>query len=356
MQKKGIKKKKGSLVKEHFLDTLHGKIIFSILCILLTVAGGVLIAGDVMLSKMNHVSLSSSKSDVSYIDVASVASESSEAFSIARNDAILGSSDVLNILLIGSDTRSNLSDGIYGNSDSMILLSVNKKTNRIKLVSFLRDLYVPIDGFKNKSRINAAFSVGGPELLISTIEKNFGVKIDKYACIDFAGFEKAIDCVGGVTVTLTEAEAKELTRNPGYFSVAKGIPQKVVAGTNKLNGCTALAYARIRHIDSDFKRTQRQRNVITSLMSSLKQSNPLTLFNISNEVFPLIQTDLTNDQIIQLGVVRGPALMSGEAEQLTIPAAGAYEDYVTPKKEQVLLPDLKKNRKLVQSFLYDDEG
>jgi LCP family protein required for cell wall assembly len=345
--------KKNGPAKKHFLDTLHGKIIYSVLCVIVTIAGGALIAGDVMLSRLNHVSLSDPKSKVSYVDVASA---DSETFSIERNDAILGSSDVLNILLIGSDTRSNLSDGEYGNSDSMILFSVNKKTNKLKMVSFLRDLYVSIDGFKSKSRINAAFSIGGPELLINTIEKNFGVKIDKYACIDFEGFEKAIDYVGGVTVNLTHEEVKELTKNPGrYYLQVKGSPQKVTVGTNKLNGCTALAYARIRHIDSDFYRTQRQRNVITSLMSSLKNSNPFTLMNIANEVFPLIQTDLTNDQILQLGVVRGPALMAGEAEQLTIPATGAYTDYETPKNEKVLLPDLEKNREIVQDFLYGDD-
>ena len=352
MQKSSRNSPKDSLVKKRFLDTLHGKIIFSILCVLLVAAGGVLIAGDALLSKMNHVALSSSKNKVAYVDVTS---ESSEAVNIQRNDAILGSSDVMNILLIGSDTRNTDTDGKYGNSDSMILLSVNKKTDKLKMISFLRDLYVPIKGFKKESRINASFLTGGPDLLIDTIETNFGIKIDQYVCIDFDGFEKAIDSVGGVNINLTKAEADELTINSGvYYCQVKGTPQHVTAGMNKLNGCTALGYARIRHIDNDFNRTQRQRNVINSFMSSMKNANPFTLMNVANTVFPLIKTDLTNDQILQLAVVRGPALMRGNAEQLTIPAEGAYHPWKTPEQEQVLVPDLKKSRKIVQDFLYND--
>lgn len=352
MQKYSQKIQKDGLVRKHFLDTLHGKIILSFLCVLLVAAGGVLIAGDVMLSKLNHVSLSSSESETSFVNVAS---ESSETVNIERNDAILGSSDVMNILMIGSDTRDTKNDGKYGNSDSMILLSVNKKTNKLKMVSFLRDLYVPIKGFKEKSKINAAFCFGGPELLINTIENNFGIKIDKYVCIDFDDFEKAIDSVGGVTINLTQAEANELNNTPGrYYLGVKGSPQHVTAGENRLNGCTALGYARIRHIDNDFNRTRRQRNVITSLMSSLKNANPFTLMNVANTIFPLIKTDLSNDQILQLGVVRGPDLMRGNAEQLTIPAEGAYKEGQTPDKLDILIPDLKKSRKIVQDFLYED--
>lgn len=329
-------------IKKKFLDTLHGKIIFSSLCVLMTLAGAVLITGETLLSRINRVPLSS---------IGTASHSPSTSGGEKQDDSLLGNSDVFNLLLIGNDTRGGEK---YGNSDTMLLLSINKKTNQLKMVSFLRDLYVPIEGFKEKNRINASFESGGPSLLIDTIQKNFGVKIDNYACIDFKGFEKAIDAVGGVTIDLKADEAKEINNNPGVYVVDQRIP-KLYAGTQKLNGVEALAYARIRHIDSDFSRTQRQRNVLSSLMSSMKNSNPLTLLGMANDVFHDINTDLTNPQIDQLMLFQAPAAMKGDLKQFTVPADGAFKDaryYRDGVPMDVLDPDIPQNRKLVQEFLY----
>lgn len=332
-----------SIAKKKFLDTLHGKIIFSSLCVLMTLAGAALITGETLLSRINHVALSS----------IGTGNPSPDSDGQKEDDSLLGNSDVFNLLLVGNDTRGGEK---YGNSDTMLLLSINKKTNQLKMVSFLRDLYVPIEGFKERNRINASFEVGGPSLLKDTIERNFGVRIDKYACIDFKGFEKAIDTVGGVTVTLTKDEAQELNGDPEtYFSGIGEKPEKVSVGTQKLDGVQALAYSRIRHLDNDFHRTQRQRNVIAALMSSMKNSNPLTLLGMANEVCPMIQTDLTTPEIEQLMLFKAPAVMKGNLQQFTVPADGAFKNGVHFQDDvrmEVLEPDIPKNRKLVQNFLY----
>ncbi len=335
-----------SMAKKRFLDTLHGKIIFASLCVVLTLAGSVLIAGEVLLSKINRVPVTSIAPQS--------ASQGATSSGPVQDDSLLWKSDVLNILLIGNDTRGGEE---YGNSDTMLMLSINKNTNQMKVVSFLRDLYVPIEGFSDNNRINASFESGGPSLLIDTIQKNFKVRIDKYACIDFKGFEKAIDSVGGVTITLTQSEADEINGDPmTYFTEIGEKPQKVSVGTQKLNGAQALAYSRIRHIDSDFKRTQRQRNVLSSLMSSMKNSNPLTLLSLADSIFQdNMKTDLTNGEIEQLVLFRAPAIMKGNLEQFTVPAAGAYSDKPVVRNGRpwsVLTPDIPKNRELLKNFLY----
>ena len=340
------KNRSHSIAKKRFLDTLHGKIIFASLCVVLTLAGSVLIAGEVLLSKINRVPVTSIAPQS--------ASQGATSSGPVQDDSLLWKSDVLNILLIGNDTRGGEK---YGNSDTMLMLSSNKNTNQMKVVSFLRDLYVPIEGVSGRNRINASFESGGPSLLIDTIQKNFKVRIDKYACIDFKGFEKAIDSVGGVTITLTKSEADEINGDPvTYFTSIGEKAQRVSVGTQKLNGAKALAYARIRHIDNDFNRTQRQRNVLSSLMSSMKNSNPFTLLSLADSIFQdNMKTDLNNGEIEQLVLFRASAIMKGNLEQFTVPADGAWTRLQTERNGwpmDVIDPDFPKNRELLKNFLY----
>lgn len=219
-------------------------------------------------------------------DVAGISEAHSQQNEIDQID-IPYSEDVYNILLIGSDNRG---DEVNGRSDAMIILSINNKTQKVHMVSLMRALYVDIPGH-GLSLLNHSFSYGGSKLLLQTIEDNFRIKIDDYAMIDFKGFTKAVDAVGGVDINLTKAEVNHLKETEGYA---------LVAGVNHLDGALALSYSRIRHIDSDFQRTSRQRTVIDALISKITKLDPVKLDRVARKILPLIKTNLGADQIVYL--------------------------------------------------------
>ena len=156
---------------------------------------------------------------------------------------LLTSDGVYNILLMGID---NLNTEASSRSDAMILLSVDTKNNSLKLSSFLRDSYVAIPGYRN-AKLNAACVYGGPQLVCDTIESNFGIRIDDYAKVGYDMFIEIIDAVGGVDIPeIDEVEVKALAQ-AGFITEP---------GTNiHVNGTQALAYCRIRKVQSDFNRT-----------------------------------------------------------------------------------------------------
>lgn len=321
------------------------KVLLVVISCLFIFSGSLMVGANYYLSRINHTNLNdfglnselpSDEADAS-IDPNLPVNNNPGSMNFGTGD-IRSDPNIQNILLIGSDTRGGEK---YGRSDSILIMSLNKNTKQVKMISFLRDLYVKINGLQD-NRINASYSYGGPKLLIDTLQNNFRFKIDNYIRVDFNSFQKLIDMVGGVQITLTKAEADQVNMNSGSSHVN--------AGVNKLNGAQALAYARIRHIDSDFGRTQRQRNVITSLMSSMKHSNIATLTSVANEMLPLVQTDLSNNQIIDLAF-NGTSYMSNSPSQLSIPADGAYKSE-NIRKMAVLVPDVEKNKNLVWNFLY----
>ena len=259
---------------------------------------------------------------------------------------ILFDNDIQNILLIGSDSRGGSG---YGRSDTMMLLSIDKKSNRLIMTSFLRDMYVKIEGVKD-NRINVSYGYGGPKLLIETIENNFRIRIDNYVRVDFESFVDVIDAIGGINIDMTSKEARELNNNPGRYA-GGGTLKKVNEGTNNLDGATALAYARIRHIDSDFGRTQRQRTVMVAMVTKLKSSSVSTILGIADEFLPQIQTDLTSSEITGL-IWDSGALMNYPIEQCTIPAKGTYSNKKI-RGMAVLLPDIEENKKVLWALLYN---
>lgn len=213
-----------------------------------------------------------------------------------------------NILLIGADRR-NMNEN--GRSDSMIMVSMNHNTGKIHVTSFMRGMYVciPRTGGHVWSMLNAAYSWGGPNLLIDTIELNFRVKIDKYVVVDFAAFEKAIDLLGGVDIELTEAEAN---------SVAWESKIPTSAGMTHLNGKQALMYSRIRKIDSDFMRTGRQRKVINELFKKAKNMDLITMLTLADEILPMVSTNLTNSEILAY-ITRAIPMLKNDVTQRMLP-------------------------------------
>lgn len=261
----------------------------------------------------------------------------------AHNDEIWYSDDVLNVLLMGIDEGS--SSFPYGRSDAMILVSINKKTKKIKLISVSRTAYVAIPGYNN-TRLNHAHGYGGADLAIRTIEDNYKIRIDNYVSTNFDAFKALIDAVGGVDITLTAAEAKALKsklKENGYEYKGEG--------SYKLNGPMALEYVRLRKIDSDRDRTQRQRNILTALAQRAMNMNVFQLNVLLNNVLPYITTDLTKLEIVSQ-LTNVPSYLVNGFEQYVLPHKSSkltlIDDY------EVVLVDWEDEVKYTHELIYSD--
>ena len=245
--------------------------------------------------------------------------------------------EIINILLIGKDISNGENKS---RSDSMIIATINKKSNSIKLTSLMRDMYLEIPGYPD-NRINAAYSLGGMDLLSSTITQNFHVEIDGCVEVDFAGFEQIIDKIDGVNI--------ELNRDEAYY-LSTISRRSFKTGSNNLMGEEALNYARIRYIGhDDYERTERQRKVLVSAFNKLKGSDLKTLMDVADDILPLVSINLTNAQILSL-VTNVVLMNTSNVETYRIPADGAFTPD-TINDMAVLVPDLSKNRELLGEYI-----
>ncbi|MBQ1243175.1 MAG: LCP family protein [Clostridia bacterium] len=249
---------------------------------------------------------------------------------------------VKNVLFIGCDARGD----VEGNrSDTMILLSIDTKNRKLKLTSFLRDsyVYIPEKGFSNK--LNSSFSYGGQKCLMDTLEYNFGVNIDNYVMVNFNAFRQLVNLLGGITVDgVTEREAK-------YMREEVKIPS-VKAGKNKMNGKTALWYCRIRYIDNDFRRTERQRKVISAIIDKVIKTDIFTLMNICKEVLPNVSTDIKTTELLGLGVNAVLRYLRYDIVQQQIPADDEWADRWVGSQQVVAL-DFEANKRILKEFIYE---
>lgn len=240
---------------------------------------------------------------------------------------------LLNILLIGQDARPGQG---RQRSDSMILCSVNPDTKRVSMISFMRDLYVDIPGAKS-NRLNTAYVIGGFDLLKKTLLQNFGVTVDGCFEVNFDGFESVIDIAGGVDITLTSDEAWVVGGD-------------AVEGDNHLNGEQALKYARIRKLDNDFKRTERQRNVLNALAENAKTKTLRELLSLANEMLPHVTTDMSNLQMMGMIISCYKMMNGADIQSYRIPGEGAFS-FESIDGMSVLLPDLPKVREQLEEYL-----
>jgi LCP family protein required for cell wall assembly len=247
---------------------------------------------------------------------------------------------VRNILLIGTDMREGEKTG---RSDAMIILSINARSKTIHLTSLMRAMYVAIPG-KDWSMLNHAFAWGGSDLLLQTIENNLRIKIDDYLVINFAGFTEAIDQVGGVEIELTAKEATYLNSDLGTT--------RWQAGLRRLDGAAALAYARIRKLDSDFVRTSRQRAVLESLLQQSRTLSPAQMNNLAESLLPLVRTNLTRNELLAL-VVDGLQARHYPVSQLMLPEA-EYRERIYVRKMEMYRFDYQKTISRLHAFIYGD--
>ena len=248
----------------------------------------------------------------------------------------------INFLLVGRDWHG---EGENGRSDSMILCSVDTGAQTVTMISFLRDIYLNIPGH-GSSRLNAAYSWGGAELLKETLEQNFGVQTDVTLEIDFDGFESMIDYLGGVDIELTDQEAAYL--NKTYDWALNG-------GVSHLNGEEALAYSRIRFLDSDFVRTERQRNVLIALVEKYKNATLQEMLRVTDEFLDQSTSDHTDEQLLGYALELHAMLADSTVATHRVPADGTYS-YETIRGMSVIEVDLEENKDLLNRLLSGNDG
>lgn len=246
-----------------------------------------------------------------------------------------GDDNIINIMLIGQD---RLPGQGRTRSDTMILVTVNKKTSEITMTSFMRDMYVSIPGY-DKNKMNATYAFGGMKLLNKTLAMNFGVHVDGNVEVDFDGFTKVVDMVGGIDIKLTSAEAAYLNK----------FGHEAQAGMNHLDGAAALMHARDRSSGgSDFGRTQRQRNVLNLIFEKCKNMNLVQLNNLLTNILPMVTTDLSNKEILGYLTDIFPILSGTTIKTQSIPANGTYEYGYSDKGRSVLFVDFEANRDILK--------
>ena len=254
----------------------------------------------------------------------------------------------LNILLLGTDVR-DAADG-YGNADSMIVLSVNRDTGAARLTSFMRDLWVNIPGVKGKHKLNAACRLGGPERVMETLNNYFDLDLRYYALVDLRCMAEIVDQLGGLRLDVTEAERKALNKGLANLSDASGMAKLEASGKQVLlNGNQTVAYARIRRIDSDYRRTERQRTVLTALARQLQAENPLALAGVLAGIAKHLRTNLDLKQLTTLAGI-GLRTDLEQVRQYRVPAEGTYEDGMLGSV-WCIRADMKRNKALLWAFI-----
>ena len=258
---------------------------------------------------------------------------------------LYASKEQINVLLVGVDAREGESES---RSDTMILVTLDNKNKEIKLTSFLRDTYVEIAGRNKKEKLNAAYFRGGAQTLIDTLEMNFKISIPYYVVVDFEIFTTIVDALGGVNVDVTEKESRYSKRSDNG---EKLVP--IEAGEDiLLNGEQALWYARMRKLDSDFMRTQRQRKVISAIVEKAKTQDINALMKLAETIIPLVKTNLSANEIMKTGASAFlKQVYSYPIVQQQIPAEGTWSSKNISGVGSSLVMNDDENVKILQSFL-----
>lgn len=271
----------------------------------------------------------------------------SEILNETQDIELPNNSNVYNILLIGVDRRDKT---WYGNSDSMILLSVNKDTKQIHMTSFMRDLYANIPDVGVK-KLNAACAYGGGPLVVRTIEDNYKLPIDNYASVDFDSMIDIIDAVGGIELSPSDDEVRVANNYINEMCKLRNADasahQYTSSGDQHVDGYQAVAYARIRYVgNSDYQRTERQREVLSKMMQEMKSSSVTELSALADTILPSVTHNIDQSTLMTL-IGELPTILSYEIVQSRVP----YDDLYSSKGE-MLVPDFSATISRLQTEIY----
>lgn len=278
---------------------------------------------------------------------------------------LLQDSKVLNVMLFGED---NAHGEEHGRSDTMIMMSIDNRHKKLKLTSFQRDTYVYIPEY-GYNRMNASYTLGGAGLTIKTIESNFGIKVDRYAVVDFNSFIKIIDTLGGIDLELTQDEIDYINYQL-YKNKQSDTPTDITdsPGIVHITGQQALWYARNRGLDireeaigidgDDWDRTSRQRKLIQKLFTDMKSADLTKIVSIVSSVGPLVTTNLKKDEITAL-VSHSLTYLKYDVEQYNIPSEGMwyYDDKTLINSREtstIKIYDLNEQRIAFAEFIYEE--
>ncbi|MBE5798427.1 MAG: LytR family transcriptional regulator [Clostridiales bacterium] len=233
--------------------------------------------------------------------------------------------NVKNILLIGTDTREK--DLASGRADTMMICSINQKTGIVHITSLARDTWVTIGDNGHKNKLNAAHSFGGPNLLMQTINRTYHLNIEHYVTVNFYGICDIVDILGGVTIQLEENEPwainSSVEESYADYGDTRITPVPADATEAKLCGAQALAYARIRKLDNDFGRQNRQRKLLMAMASEVANCSIPQMISLATTCFDHVATNMSLMDIISLGT---KVLASGvsDIQMHAFPEEGEY--------------------------------
>lgn len=256
------------------------------------------------------------------------------------------------IALFGLDTRQAGQLGSGNRSDMIIIASINNDTKEVKLVSVYRDTYLNLANGKY-NKCNGAYSAGGPEQAISMLNMNLDLDIQYYVSVDFLGLTKTVDYLGGVEIDVDDAELEHLNNYIVETSKVTGIETTALtsSGLQTLDGVQATSYCRIRYTSGDdFKRTERQREVILQLVSKAKETDISTINDIINAVFPLIATNYTNEELVAMA----PELLTYDIVDTTGFPFDKVSATVSGKGSCVIPVDLEENVRQLHEYLFNN--
>ncbi len=252
---------------------------------------------------------------------------------------------VYNFLLVGLDLRED--ESWNGNSDVVILLTVNDDAQKLVMTSFMRDLYAEIPGY-GVNKLNYAYAVGGASTLIDTLEDNYDLKIDNYAAVTFTEMAEIIDLIGGVDMEVSDSEAELVN---GYLeSMGQYDDYLYGGGIYHLDGYQAVAYMRVRYVgNDDYERTERQRNILAELFVSLGEKNAAELAALAVQIITLSDTDVTALEMIAL-----LPTLTGVTEYNLVESRIPYDDLYTSTEDGLLKPDFAATIERLHETMYEE--
>ncbi len=260
--------------------------------------------------------------------------------------------NVENILVFGVDSRGT--NDYQCRSDCMMVVSINKKENTVKLISLMRDIGVYIgdtdeSASSSLDKLTHAYAYGGVGLMINTINRNFGLDIQRFAMLDFGSAADVIDLVGGITIDVQSSEVKyanacitELNQISG-----KDAPLLTSGGTQVLNGTQAIGWSRIRYLDSDFVRTSRQRTVATALISQVSGMSKIYQLGLIEDSAGMFETNMQSLDLTRVGL--NAVAGAGNIQEYRVPEDNLYSVQQNP---WMMILDWDSQLELLHDFIW----
>ena len=262
---------------------------------------------------------------------------------------IFGNRDVINILVCGTDMRIPGTKD-QGRCDAAVIVSLNKKTGDVKLISFERSIGVPTPKYGD-TKLNNAFNYGGGPYMQETITKCFRVALAGYVHLSYESIAEVFDAIGGIDVELDQSEVYNIRRYVRYDPEAPDLK----VGMNHLTGWAAYGYCRLRAADDNYERQHRVRNAMQALVEKLKNMSISELNTMADRVLPLIGTNLSKTQISSL-ILSAPKFSKATVEQLSVPTKGEGWSYMNGSGEYMLGLDYTEWSQRIRTFILDEEA